>query len=290
MFSAQPASYGSESDSDRGRHRSGVVAGAHGAQRGRDALHHPVRLPEGVASRTLADHSEGGWVARQHRNLYFSLYFSYLIPCRVVWMWPQGHTPWLCWRSWSPATSTWWKSLRPTRSATVRSPTPWSWCPNAGAHTATRTPGIPTPSWTQKVKSQHAHRGFKRLQASVQSNFKPSVFVCVKMIVPKRFWPALVQDCVTLVRLPGILLWEYTLLYDITSRSNKTLLEEVRKRQRDSSQTRKQKNVHTVFVEKWKNVGRQVKHLSYIFYLSEQRNIRVHQIVYLWIVMLKSSY
>lgn len=85
VFSAQPASYGSESDSDRGRHRSGVVAGAHGAQRGRDALHHPVRLPEGVASRTLADHSEGGWVARQHRNTFF--FFVFLIsdpaPCRL---------------------------------------------------------------------------------------------------------------------------------------------------------------------------------------------------------------
>lgn len=152
MSSAQPSSDGSEGDSDRGRHGAGVMAGAHRAQRGRDSLHHPVRLPEGVAGRTLADHPAGGWVAHQHGKISPFLYDINNLSTAVWLRLYQGLTPWLCWRSWSPGTSTWWRSPPPTRWATVRSPTPWSCCPSVAAHTATRTPGIPTLTWTPQVK------------------------------------------------------------------------------------------------------------------------------------------
>lgn len=66
-LSTQPATWGGASDSDRGRHRSGVLEGTHRAQRRGDTLHHPVRFSEGVVGRTLANNAEGGWVA--HREM-----------------------------------------------------------------------------------------------------------------------------------------------------------------------------------------------------------------------------
>lgn len=74
-----------------------------------------------------------------------------------MWLWShQEHTPWPCWRNWSLGTSTWSRSLRPTRLATVRSPTLWSCCLLVAARTATRTPGIPTHTQTPQVK-RHEH-------------------------------------------------------------------------------------------------------------------------------------
>ena len=62
VYSAQPTTWRIASDSDRRRHSSGVLEGAHGAQHGGYTVHHPVRLPASLDGRTLANTAEGGWV------------------------------------------------------------------------------------------------------------------------------------------------------------------------------------------------------------------------------------
>lgn len=62
VYSTQPTTCRSASDSDRGRHCPRVLEGAHGAQCGGYTLYHPVRFPESLVSWTLANNAEGGWV------------------------------------------------------------------------------------------------------------------------------------------------------------------------------------------------------------------------------------
>lgn len=60
VYSTQPTTCRSASDSDRGRHCPRVLEGAHRAQCGGYTLYHPVRFPDSLVSWTLANNAEGG--------------------------------------------------------------------------------------------------------------------------------------------------------------------------------------------------------------------------------------